>query len=432
MRRFFLVVALAYGLVLMGLASLNGALLAFALPFVIVLGASLLFRPATPDLQITREIDPQRAAANTPVRISITIVNRGNSLEEVLIEDILPAGISCVEGETKMIAELPANASVSLSYKVQGKRGIYQFDMMQVSVTERLGLIEKTHRMTTKGQLFVMPEVPSMKRVAIRPRQTRVYAGSVPARLGGQGIDIYGVRGYQPGDPMRHINWRVSARRQEMLYTNEFEQERVADVWLLLDARQRSDIHSPQGSLFEHAVSATAGLAQALVNDGNRVGLLVYGGFLDWTYPGYGKVQRELIWRALARAKPGESLVFEKLENLPTRVFPYNSQLILISPLHNEDLPILVHLRARGFSVLVVSPDPIEFEEEVLENERGIDLSADYGYRLARIERNLLLAQMSQAGVHVLNWNVRIPFDRAMHYALTRFLPWVQMLGVRR
>jgi uncharacterized protein (DUF58 family) len=311
---------------------------------------------------------------------------------------------------------------------IRGPRGIYTWSEIEVTIYERLGLIRRQPILQAPGQVFIVPETPNLKRIAIRPRQTRVYSGSIPARLGGQGIDFFGVRSYQAGDPLRHINWRVSARHSGALFSNEYEQERVADVWLLLDARQRSNVHKLQGSLFEYAVTATAGLAQALLNDGNRVGLLVYGGFLDYTYPGYGKVQRERIWQALARARPGGSLVFDQLENLPTRVFPLNSQIMLISPLHAEDQEVLIHLRARGYSVQVISPDPITFERDELSHERSDELAL----RLAHVERVLLLSRLRQAGVHVVNWNVNVPFDRAMHHSLTRFLPWFHLGGVRR
>jgi uncharacterized protein (DUF58 family) len=388
----------------------------------------MYFAPPSPDLRVRRTVGPERASAKTPIQVELSITNLGAHLEEILLEDAVPPDLELLEGETSVFTELPPGATVALSYTVRGKRGIYLFSNLRATAYERLGLLQRQRTFEAPGRVFVVPETPQLKRVAIRPRQTRVYSGSIPARQGGSGIDFFGVRSYQTGDPQQHINWRVSARHPGALFSNEYEQERVADVWLLLDARKRSDVRTASGSLFEHAVTATAGLAQALLNDGNRVGLLVYGGFLDYTYPGYGKVQRERIWRALAAARPGDSLVFDKLEHLPTRVFPLNSQLMLISPLNPDDIPILVHLRSRGYSVLAISPNPVKFETEELE----VDEAGQLGLRLARLERKLLLSRLGQAGVHVQNWDVSVPFDRAMHRSLTRFLPWYHLLGMRR
>ena len=92
----------------------------------------------------------------------------------------------------------------------------------------------------TAGQLFVLPGISRIRQVPIRPRRTRVYAGAIPARVGGPGVEFFGVRNYEPGNSSRRINWRVTARHAEQLYSNEFQQERVADVGIVLDGRERS------------------------------------------------------------------------------------------------------------------------------------------------------------------------------------------------
>ena len=85
------------------------------------------------------------------------------------------------------------------------------------------------------------------------------------------------------------MNWRRSTRNDRELFTNIYEQERVADVGLILDARQKSEVVAEAGSLFEHSVRATAAFAENLLEDGNRVSLLIYGAGVDSVFPGYGR-----------------------------------------------------------------------------------------------------------------------------------------------
>lgn len=225
---------------------------------------------------------------------------------------------------------------------------------------------------------------------------------------------------------MRWINWRLSARHPHALFTNEFEQERIADVGLILDARQRSEVRVNGQSLFDHAVHATTSLANVFLNDGNRVGLLVYGGFLDWIFPGYGKMQRARILQALARAEPGESMIFDKLEYIPTRFFPARSQIVLISPLWKEDLLILIRLRARGYQLLVISQDPVSFEAQAL----GSDPLASLATRIARLERTLLMRKARQIGIQIVNWQVDQSFDHAVRAKLGRIPLWFRAVGL--
>jgi len=251
----------------------------------------------------------------------------------------------------------------------------------------------------------------------IRPPRTGIYAGPVPARQGGPGVEFFGVREYQPGDPLRWVNTRASARHQEALFVNEFEQERVVDVGLILDARRQSDVRRGRKSMFEYSIQATAALADVFLNAGNRVGLFSYGRSQNWTLPGYGKVQRQRILLALARAEQGEGDVFERLVHLPTRLFPTRSQLVLISPLLRHDSEMLTQLRARGYRLLVISPDPVAFEEKDLPADKAINLAT----RLARLERQLLLDQLRQADIRVLDWRVDRPLPQVVHATLSRF-----------
>jgi uncharacterized protein (DUF58 family) len=425
-RRLFLVSGLAYVLLLVGLVTLNGELLVLVLPLAIYVGAALLFGPEEPHLEIGRTLSADRVRENEGVVVTLSITNRGAALEEVLVEDEVPRRLDVIDGEPRAFASLPSGKSLEISYTVRARRGGFDFGEVRVTASEHLGLFQRKAVLTAAAHISVLPETLRLRQVAIRPRRTRGYAGPVPARQGGSGVDFFGVREYQVGDPRRWINWRVSARHPRALFTNEFEQERIADVGLILDARQRSDVCLQEDSLFEYAVRATASLAERFLSDGNRVGLLVYGRVLDWTFPGYGKVQRERILRALASAQPGDSQVFERFENLPTRFFPAQSQLVLVSPLCMDDLPMLIRLRARGYQLLVVRPDPVSMELELLGQQPGVDLAA----RIVRVERTLLQRKLQQAGIQVVDWRVDQPFDQVIHASLGRMPHWFRAVGV--
>ena len=127
-------------------------------------------------------------------------------------------------------------------------------------------------------------------------------------------------------------------------------------------------------------------------------------------------MQRARILRDLASARLGGGQVFEKLEHLPTRLFPACSQLVFVSPLLPQDSEELIKLRAYGYQLLVVSPDPITFEQKGLNQTQEARLAT----RIARLERELLLKQLRQAGIQVMDWPVDTPFQQAAHVAISR------------
>jgi uncharacterized protein (DUF58 family) len=414
MSRLVLLGSLAYGLLLCGLATLNGGLVALAIPLWVYLGVALFFGPEQLTLSVVRTLSVSRVLQGEPVVVRLSMTNHGSKLEEVLVEDSVPRSLELVGGKPRAFFTLAPGQTVEMEYTVKGKRGRVEFRDVQVTAGDYLGLFRRQAILPAQDRLTILPETSRLRRVAIRPLRTRAHTGLIPSRQGGSGVEFFGVREYQMGDPLRWINWRVSARHPHALFTNEFEQERIADVGLILDARRRSDVRLMSDALFEHAVRAASSLAEALLNDGNRVGLLLYGAGLDWTFPGYGKVQQEHILQALADAETGESQVFDSLDYIPTRYFPARSQIVLISPLWQDDVPMLTRLRARGYQLLVISPDPIAFEAMALARHPTVDLAM----RIARLERKLVLQRLQQAGIPIVDWQVDAPLDQAIFASL--------------
>jgi uncharacterized protein (DUF58 family) len=319
-----------------------------------------------------------------------------------------------LEGETVWIGKLDAQEIIELEYTIAAHRGTYTHYDVDTYARDFLGAFELPARYRTTPRLVIHPRFPKLSRIHIRPPQTRGFAGPIAARQGGAGIDFWSVREYQSGDPQRQINWRLSSQAHNALFTNVFEQERVADVGLIVDARQRANVVTEAGSLFEYAVRAAAACAENFLSDGNRVSLLVYGSEVTRVFPGYGRVQQNRILTALSRANPGVNFALESLAYLPTRMFPAKSQLVIISPLLPEDSDVILQMRARGYGVLVISPDPISFEAAVYG-----DFSST-AYRVAYAERELMLRQIRRSAVPIVNWRVDQPLEVAVQEILGR------------
>jgi uncharacterized protein (DUF58 family) len=219
------------------------------------------------------------------------------------------------------------------------------------------------------------------------------------------------------GDSSRSINWRVTARHPQGLYSNDYEQERVVDVGIILDGRRHTNEFGSR-SIFEHSVMATAALADVFLTKGNRVGVLFYGQQIHWTMPGYGKVQSERILHDLSRLEPGEWQEFTELY-IPKKLFPSRSQLVVVSPLVPDDFRTLAELRSKGYAVLVVSPDPVSFEESRLLASSSVKMAR----RMVHMKREVFLRRLHGIGIQVLDWDVSLPFEKVAVRELERRQP---------
>jgi len=424
-NRFWFLGLVIYVLVFVGLLTLEGGLILLAIPLLAYLGMALYFAPVSLDLAVTRIISTDNVPEGRPVTIKVTIRNQGNALEEVLLEDPIPDKLTLVDGKTRKRMAVPAGGQVELEYTVSGSRGKYRFESIHATATDLFGIFHIHKIFPAPASILVFPNVMQLRQIHIRPRQTRGFAGPILARRGGSGVDFYGVREYQIGDSPRRINWRISSRHEQEFFSNEFEQEAIADVGIIVDSRKQTNLVENNAVLFEYSVLAAASIADAVLQEGHRVSLLVYGFGMERVYPGYGKVQKKRIMRTLAQAEPGDNYALESLVYLPTRLFSARSQIILISPLVSDDLHPLLRLRALGYEVMAICPDPLDFgarqrkafikakKTDVVEHSPSV-------LRLAQIERTMLFGNLRRAGIQVVDWKVDQPLSKALHTVIVQ------------
>ncbi len=106
-----------------------------------------------------------------------------------------------------------------------------------------------------------------------RRRATLTTPGPFPVPLRGQGLDLHDRRPYQPGDDVRHLDWRATARSSRP-YTKIFLEERGRSLFLLIDRRpgMRFGSRTPKAA---SAARIAAILAFTALQAGERVGGLV-------------------------------------------------------------------------------------------------------------------------------------------------------------
>ena len=113
--------------------------------------------------------------------------------------------------------------------------------------------------------------------LARRNRALSMLAGPNKSNFRGRGIDFEEVRNYQPGDDIRTIDWRVTARTGTA-HTKVFREERERPVLVVVD--QRSTMFFGSSHCFKSVLAAQLAslIAWSALNAGDRVGGLVFNG----------------------------------------------------------------------------------------------------------------------------------------------------------
>ncbi len=398
-------------------------MLIVAIPPMVYLAVVLSFSRSTrmvPDsLSVERRLSQQRCIEGERISVTIEICCAERPLAVVSDQTALDPLPLAIEGPTAGTFRLPATADPDrepdahpadlLHYAIRADRGEFQLGGTHVTLFTPCPLTPQSLVLGNRSTFRVVPRTSFVPPLRIQPRRTRVYAGSVRTNLGGSGLDFFGCRNYTPGDNTRAINWRIVARTGSLV-VNEFEQERIADVSVVLDCRVSPYTRSGTKRLFDDSVRAAASLAAQFLDAGNRVGLLMYGDIPDWVYPGVGRLQKVQILDALSRAHTGNKEAFQALHNLPTRLIPPGAQLVIISPLIAfDDAAVLGELRALGYEVLLVSP--FVAMSSVAGSEHA--LADEVAARAMHVLRTSQMTAVRRFGVQVIEWDTSQPLAAA-------------------
>lgn len=110
---------------------------------------------------------------------------------------------------------------------------------------------------------------------AARQPQGSILAGNHASRLRGRGLNFDELRRYQPGDDLRHLDWRASLRTGKPV-VRTFTEERDRPALILVDQRMSMFFGSQRS--FKSFVAAELGVLAAWIvfNAGDRVGGLVF------------------------------------------------------------------------------------------------------------------------------------------------------------
>ncbi|GLI09854.1 hypothetical protein YDYSG_58870 [Paenibacillus tyrfis] len=164
---------------------------------------------------------------------------------------------------------------------VQGlDRGVYRQEALIVSAVDAFGLVQAKRESAGSGQLWVLPGGSG----TAMPMPGAAPEGARPASRRPPGSDpvpqVSGTRPYAPGDPLRRIHWRSSARTGE-LRAKETELPAAGRQLIVLDAAGAG--RSAGAALWADpalaaAVEAAAGLARRALEQGARVRLAVSDG----------------------------------------------------------------------------------------------------------------------------------------------------------
>ena len=370
-------------------------LVVLAAPFALLPAVSLLLA-RTPRIDVAVELERERALEGDELEVRTALRSeRGAAELDVLLE--LPRGIAVADGDDPVAIAIGDDDRRSLDLRLRCERwGGYSVGRVFLRARDRFDFVVWEWTVDERMPLKVYPREEFLRDL-LRPLETQVFSGNHVARQRGEGIEFADLRLFVPGDRVRHVNWRASARRGE-LWVNEQHAERNADVLLFLDTF--AEASRDDRSTLDLALRAAASLTARYLQQKDRVGFVTFGGMLNWLLPATGTAQLYRLVDSLIDTQIVLNYAWRDIDVLPRRTLPPKAMVIALTPLLDDRaVGALLDLRSRGFDLVVVEISP----EPFMPAPSG-ELST-LARRLWQLRRDALRGRFQEAGVPVAVWN---------------------------
>jgi len=387
---------------LAGLALGRPELAAVAAPLAVLVVAGLA-GVRDPELAAEVTVDRERALVDDQVTLELTL-RSADPVERLEVLVVVPPGMVGPDGAAgswAVAVRLAAGEERTLAVPLTCRRwGAYRLGQVHLRAHDRFRLFTWERQLDGQAVLKVFP-VPDALRALVRPFETQVSTGSHVAAQRGDGIEFADLRPFLPGDRPRSINWRATARRGALM-VNQRHPERATDVVLFLDSFL--DVRGPTGSTLDQAVGAAASLAAAYLRQRDRVGLVSFGGFVQWLQPGSGQAALYRLLDTLMETQVFATAAWKGIRHLPSRTLPAKALIVALTPLVDErGVAALFDLLARGYDLAVVDISPLTHAG------RATGEWGELARRLWALERETLRHRYQRLGAAVVEW------DDAMH-----------------
>jgi uncharacterized protein (DUF58 family) len=366
-----------------------------AAPFALTLALGLAgARP--PDVRVELELDRDRVLEGEEITLALELeASDPASRLELLVE--LPRRLEPVEGRNPIAIRLEAGEERRLELRLRCARwGGFVIRQVHLRARDPAGLQTWERTVEDPLTLRVYPR-PEALRELVRPLQTQAFAGNRVSRDRSEGLEFADLRPFVAGDRIRQINWRASARRNELWVNQQFA-ERNADVILFLDSF--TEARDEAAGTLDQAIRAAASLTERYLAQKDRVGLVNFGGVLNWLQPGTGQVQLYRIVEALLNTEITLSYAWKEIEVLPRRTLPPKALVLALTPLLDERaMRALLDLRARAIDLVIVEISPLPFTSP------PPGPAGELAYRLWLLRREARRLEYERAGAPVVVWN---------------------------
>ncbi|PAV28591.1 DUF58 domain-containing protein [Virgibacillus profundi] len=229
-----------------------------------------------------------------------------------------------------------ANSVSRLNYETTATvRGKYELQKLYIRYASRFGLWEKQMAVRQADTVKVIPDLSETRRYLENAQAFLLYEGAKIRKYQSGTGEFSRIRNYVVGDDPRKINWRQTAKLQEVM-TNEYEPEHGKYITILIDCGRMMGAELKKGNRLEKTLEASITVVTAALKNGDYVGVLAFSNDIKvFVPPAKGMDQLQKILQSIyhLQADARESNYAGVMSYLQT-VQKKRSLILLFSDIH--------------------------------------------------------------------------------------------------
>jgi len=245
----------------------------------VVLAYGLLTDPPS-SVTVERSVSSRKLRIGETVEVRVHLrVETGAGI--VMVGDVIPPGLELVEGKNRRVFFKHVGKPLDVEYRYilrVLKRGRHVLSPVEFIGRDLLDVGRVSYALLGDEVVIeASPDYVPTKRFLSRKLAVRESRpSSHRAKMGSVSTDFKEIREYRPGDPIKFVNWKATARFNEPL-VNEYEPEGRAKVMVYLDTTETMGVGTVVSGALEAAIGLTLSLLSFLLRNDFRVGLYLVG-----------------------------------------------------------------------------------------------------------------------------------------------------------
>ncbi|HEY4552638.1 MAG TPA: DUF58 domain-containing protein [Bacillaceae bacterium] len=252
---------------------------------------------------VSRSLDRNEINSGDALQIRVTVTRKfAFPLFFLVVEDLVPNSLN--KRGSKQVLFPGFRRTMQYTYRIEKMpRGEHIFEAIRLKTGDALGLTEKERWYDCRQIILVYPEY---EEIVYRPLESRFEQGGTASALQFQKDTslVAGVREYQPGDRFAWIDWKATARTNDMK-SKEFEIRQTNDIMIVLD-------RTPSAH-FELMVKFAASAVRAILRHGGQTGFFSSGEERSYYPIRGGEHQQQELFHHLAKVKSDSEVPLEDI-----------------------------------------------------------------------------------------------------------------------